>query len=29
MASNNKGKGLSDEDIQDPEWKEVDESGKE
>ncbi|KAK1650214.1 hypothetical protein QYE76_068019 [Lolium multiflorum] len=29
MASNNKGKGLSDEDIQDPEWKEVDESVKE
>ncbi|KAK1693057.1 hypothetical protein QYE76_009754 [Lolium multiflorum] len=29
MVSKNKGKGLSDEDIQDPEWKEVDESVKE
>ncbi|KAK1649967.1 hypothetical protein QYE76_067772 [Lolium multiflorum] len=29
MVSNNKGKGLSEEDIQDPEWKEVDESVKE
>ena len=29
MVSDNKGKGLSDEDIQDPEWKEVDESVKE
>ena len=29
MVSNNKGKGLSDEDIQDPEWKEVDKSVKE
>ncbi|KAK1681276.1 hypothetical protein QYE76_042124 [Lolium multiflorum] len=29
MVSNNKGKRLSDEDIQDPEWKEVDESVKE
>ena len=29
MVSNNKGKGLSDEDSQDPEWKEVDESVKE
>ena len=29
MVSNNKGKGLSDEDNQDPEWKEVDENVKE
>ena len=29
MVSKNKGKGLSDEDIQDLEWKEVDESVKE
>jgi hypothetical protein len=29
MVSNNKGKGLLEEDIQDPEWKEMDESVKE
>ena len=29
MVSNNKGKGLSDEDIQDPEWRKMEESFEE